>query len=112
VERSGTLGIQINRHTALKERKRPTPASRTIVAAIEIPSAFLWPPSLDRFFRSFRAAPRYFTGTQGSAALHPWAKLLRAFGAYVGEHGRPPDEFAHRGKTKSADTGEPTSEFC
>ena len=36
---------------------------------------------LDRFFRSFRATPRFSTGTQGSAALHPGLSSDAPFGA-------------------------------
>jgi hypothetical protein len=58
VERSGTLGIQINMHTALKERKRDQPRVADYrrypnTERVSMASA------LDRFFRSFRAKSRF-----------------------------------------------------
>ena len=69
MERSGTLGIRINMHTALKERKRRTPESQTIAGAMEILSESLWSrrPDSSAPCESYAA---FFFATQGSATLH------------------------------------------
>ena len=63
VKRSGTLGISYQLRSALKERHR-LPARKRAYAIVP-------------FCSSFRAE-RFWTPTQGSAALHPGLRSLTA----------------------------------